>query len=505
MNIKKYRAATTREALERVKEDLGEDAFVLETRKVNTGGFLGMQKETLIEISAASPDFAPAPAASKNGLSASGPAEDDRLRLEENSPALPAEPTAAEKRKDKLVNALTARAFSAGSLKKNIETAAAVVKEASGQNFGTGAVNPGGEKAKPPIETVEISPESPRIVHRKRSVEIPDRDRQPEGEAGRAADVNEAKIARRELEALRAELHEIKYSLSRLTSNQTARAMEDGVGLEEFGEEFDEPFYESFIELLSTGVRADLTRQAVSDNLPRFEDLSAEGEKLTEKILLQVISDRISFEFSPLQETDPSILALIGTTGVGKTTTVAKLAARAALHKNCRVELVTLDTYRIAAVEQLKTYAEIIGAGCHVVRSVLELDAVLRRLPADSIVLIDTTGKSPHDLADQHELADYLSGRPEIRKCLAVPANTHPADALLAIEKFERYGTDCLILTKMDETMRPGAMIEVVSENKLPVAYLCMGQRVPEDLRIATPQEFASQILRKNIEPDTWQ
>ena len=191
------------------------------------------------------------------------------------------------------------------------------------------------------------------------------------------------------------------------------------------------------------------------------------------------------------------MMAVIGSTGVGKTTTVAKLAARVALRERRRVELVTLDTYRIAAVEQLKIYAEIIGANCHVVRSVFELDAVLCKLPSEATVLIDTTGKNPHDLADQYELADYLKGRDDISKCLAIQATTNFSDGLAAIKKFEMYGADCLAITKLDETTRPGAMLELVAEGLLPLTYLCTGQRVPEDLHAASPETFANRIIHE--------
>jgi flagellar biosynthesis protein FlhF len=186
---------------------------------------------------------------------------------------------------------------------------------------------------------------------------------------------------------------------------------------------------------------------------------------------------------------------MIGATGVGKTTTLAKLAASLSLIEHRRVELVTVDTYRIAAVEQLRTYAEIIGAGCHVVRSVYELDEVLRRLSPDATVLIDTTGRNPHDLADQHELSGYLHQHAEIRKCLAIQATTHPLDASASIKKYEMYGADCLAVTKMDETMRPGSLIQTIAESGLPLAYICAGQRVPEDLQIGCVESLTNQIL----------
>ncbi len=188
-------------------------------------------------------------------------------------------------------------------------------------------------------------------------------------------------------------------------------------------------------------------------------------------------------------------LAVIGATGVGKTTTIAKLAANATLHDGKRVELVTLDTYRIAAVEQLKTYAEIIGAGCHVVRSVEELDRTLERIGDDATVLIDTTGRSPYDLSDQFEVSDYLLNHTGIHKCLAVQATLNSHDALAAVRKFEMYGANSIVLTKLDETARPGSIIETAASSRLPVSYFCMGQRVPEDIKTASADTLANHIM----------
>jgi len=129
------------------------------------------------------------------------------------------------------------------------------------------------------------------------------------------------------------------------------------------------------------------------------------------------------------------------------------------------------------------------------VRSIFEMEAVLRRIPVDVDIFIDTTGKNPHDLSDQYEISDYLSRHKEIRKCLAVQATTHPLDGLAAIGKFEMYGADCLALTKTDETLRPGAMLELAAECSLPLVYFSTGQRVPEDLQAATPETFVSRIL----------
>jgi flagellar biosynthesis protein FlhF len=110
-------------------------------------------------------------------------------------------------------------------------------------------------------------------------------------------------------------------------------------------------------------------------------------------------------------------------------------------------------------------------------------------------VFIDTTGRSPHDLADQHEVSDYLSSRPDISKCLVLPATYNPTDAANTIEKFGVYGPDCVAVTKVDETLRPGSIIDVLFEYDLPLSFLCTGQRVPEDIAEASAEFIAGEIL----------
>lgn len=481
MNVKKYRAATTREALEKIKQDLGEDAFVLETKHVRTGGFLGLRSETQIEISAAAPALA-AKTAKVEYPSNAGIQSHKILNLSEDTFAAPtASAPQSSMEKDNIMAALSARSASSSNFETEIPAPRVL------QNLSTH------EQTR--IEPVEINAEAPRFVHPKREISkllLPQTDKPTVNAIETPATVANSN---RELELLRAEMRELKFSFGAFANRQNAQSWQSGVDLDLFGEVFDSPFYDSYVELTGTGISPELARQFITDFIPQYHNNSINEQQISHETLRRALSALIKFEPDALQTEKPSVMAIIGATGVGKTTTVAKLAARAALHERRRVELVTLDTYRIAAVEQLKTYAEIIGAGCHVVRSVLELDAVLRRLPTDAVVLIDTTGKNPHDLADQYELSEYLRQNDEIRKYLAIQATTHPLDAIAAIRKFEMYGADSLILTKMDETMRPGAAVEVAAESSLPLAYLCMGQRVPEDLQIATAETLTARII----------
>ncbi len=482
MNIKKYRATTTREALEKIKQDLGENALVLETKQVRTGGFLGLGAGFQIEVSAA------APAGELNSSSAKKSKTEIHsnriLHLTDDTVAAPTGYNNPKNgAKNNLMAALSARATNSSGFEKPMPGALKTVQK---------------ERFFDPskIEAVEISSDAPRVVHPKK--EVPKQiSAAPENIAVNPENTL-ANQSIREIELLRAEMREIKFSVNSFATRQNVNAWQKEVNFDLFDEIFESPFYETYMELTETGISPELARTFISDIIPHFRDKNLNPNDLSQTALFRAISSTIKFEADVLKLEKPTVLAVIGSTGVGKTTTVAKLAARAALQERRRVELVTLDTYRIAAVEQLKTYAEIIGAGCHVVRSVLELDAVLRRIPADAIVLIDTTGKNPHDLADQYELSGYLQQRPEIRKCLAVQATTNSLDAVAGIRKFEMYGADSLILTKIDETLRPGTLLEVVSESALPVAYLCNGQRVPEDLQIATPETLTNRILGKN-------
>ncbi len=483
-NVKKYRATTTREALELIKQDLGEDAFVLETKRVKAGGFLGMGSKMQVEVSAAAPSMfdrsrsQSTPAAPAKKLSKKGIPSHRILNLTEDAMSVPrtvVEPAPAlEKeyqRKENLISALSARASAANDFEKEMAIRMPAMPSAG-------------------FEPVEISSEAPKIVHPRREAAKP------------AADASAAKKEvivpqNRELELLRAELREVKFSLGAYSNLQNTHSWQGDIDLDIFGGVFDAPFHNIYLELTGAGIPGDMARRFVSEIVPLHMANPVAASHLTRATLLRALSINLKFEEDALRRETPVVMAMIGPTGVGKTTTVAKLAARVSLHEHRRVELVTLDTYRIAAVEQLKTYAEIIGAGCHVVRSVLELDAVLRRLPSEATVLIDTTGRSPHDLADQYELSDYLQQNLAIRKCLAVQATTHPADSLAAIRKFEMYGADCLAVTKIDETIRPGAVLETVVHSGLPLAYFCTGQRVPEDLQIATASTLTDRILGK--------
>jgi flagellar biosynthesis protein FlhF len=176
------------------------------------------------------------------------------------------------------------------------------------------------------------------------------------------------------------------------------------------------------------------------------------------------------------------VVAFLGPTGVGKTTTIAKIAADAAFNRNLKVGLITLDNFRIAAIEQLKTYGEIMGISVHSVAGVHELPTAIKFLADRDLVLIDTAGKSHREVCHEWELARFLHTSEEIQKVLVLSATTRASDLAEIVDQYELFGPNCLIFTKLDETATHGAILNELVRSGKPLAYVTVGQTVPLDI-----------------------
>ena len=187
-----------------------------------------------------------------------------------------------------------------------------------------------------------------------------------------------------------------------------------------------------------------------------------------------------------LSTVNAGVIAVVGPTGAGKTTTIAKLAARWSMqHGSQDLALVSTDAYRIGAREQLMTYARILGAPFHAANSGRELARALERLKSKRLILIDTAGMGPRDVRLTEQLAALQLGAARARVLLALPAQgeAHALEEIICA--FARVSPAACILTKVDEAASLGAVISTTLRHKLRIAYLCDGQRVPEDLHSA--------------------
>jgi flagellar biosynthesis protein FlhF len=196
------------------------------------------------------------------------------------------------------------------------------------------------------------------------------------------------------------------------------------------------------------------------------------------------------------------IVTLVGPTGVGKTATVAKLAANFKLRQQLRVGLVTADTFRIAAVEQLRTYAEIIDAPIKVATSPREMAEALAEFSDLDLVLVDTVGRSPRDELRIKELKAFLQEAATTEVHLVVSAVASSGSLLTAIERFSAIGASRLLFCKLDEAATLGGILSSVVRTGQPVSYLGDGQDVPDNIDIADAGELAEQVV-DSLLPET--
>jgi flagellar biosynthesis protein FlhF len=189
------------------------------------------------------------------------------------------------------------------------------------------------------------------------------------------------------------------------------------------------------------------------------------------------------------------LVSLIGPTGVGKTTTIAKLAAHFALTEGRRVGLATIDTYRIAAAEQLGQYATMMQLPLRVVARPQDLREVLRDFADRDIVFLDTAGRSPRDRLKMEELGDFLEMAEPDEVHLVLDATTHVRNLLDTAKRFEAVGFNNILVTKLDEADRCGFFLELALSVQKPFSYLTTGQEVPENIEVASALGLAAKIL----------
>jgi flagellar biosynthesis protein FlhF len=198
---------------------------------------------------------------------------------------------------------------------------------------------------------------------------------------------------------------------------------------------------------------------------------------------------------SPFDSGRPTIMAFVGTTGVGKTTTLAKLAARRVSQGKKSVGMITLDNYSIAANHQLETYAQIIGIPLETAINAGDLKKAVRRLKDKEIILIDTPGINPKDAVQIQELKSSLAGISRLKTQLVMSATTKEKDCIAISEALRDIGVDQILFTKIDESSIFGNIVNVLIRTKLPLSFLCGGRKVPEDIETGTVQRLVDLVF----------
>jgi flagellar biosynthesis protein FlhF len=194
------------------------------------------------------------------------------------------------------------------------------------------------------------------------------------------------------------------------------------------------------------------------------------------------------------------IVAFVGPTGVGKTTTIAKLAAIQSIKMRKTVALITLDNCRIAAIEHLKAYARVIGIPMEVASNIKELKTSVKKLRNRHLILIDTPGMSQKNDNQINELKDMLEEISPIQTHLLMSATTNDSNLMDIWEKFKVIPIAGLIFTKLDETTTFGNIVNQLCRSKIPISYFTNGQEVPEDIEIATLEKLVDRMMGGAVE-----
>jgi len=251
--------------------------------------------------------------------------------------------------------------------------------------------------------------------------------------------------------------------------------------------QLQEPLAQIFHSLLMRGLDEKHTFMVLRKAVDQMKGADLERKRIIAGFcqqLLEKISVATPFRDSAADK--PEVFTFVGPTGVGKTTTLAKLAAYLTVKRGLKVGIASVDTYRIGAVDQLQTYAEILDVPLLVAQSGTEMKESIHKFRRMDVVLIDTVGKNflqPDHVADMQEI---FSGCGRLQHFLVVSAAAKDEDLRQTIKQFRSFGIHSLIFTKIDETLTPGSMINQLLRFPYPVSYVGTGQRVPEDLEPAS-------------------
>lgn len=228
----------------------------------------------------------------------------------------------------------------------------------------------------------------------------------------------------------------------------------------------------------------------ILNSINAMDDDREEEEKLKE-----VIKSMIKVDNKELEH----VVVLVGPTGVGKTTTIAKLAGKLVLIEKKKVGLITIDTYRIGAVEQLRTYADIMNIPFQVIFSMKDMAKAIDNMKSCDIILIDTTGRSSKNEMQISELRAFIDKVQTSNVHLVISCTTKNKDIDVIVNGYKKLNYSDIIITKLDETSTYGSILNILQLAKKPISFVTTGQNVPEDIKIMEPEELAKLVLGEDI------
>lgn len=449
MGIRTYRARSMADAIDAVQRELGRDAIILHTRNYKVGGLFGIGGRPVVEVTAS-------PASAVRGRQR-GQAQQRPAASQPRPSSAPAaskpqtgvDPTSPRHRME-LLERYTALAAAQPAVAPQPEPRTEPVRV---------------PVAEPP--RVEAAPKEPKTPERLRV-----RNSAPESGAG-----------------IEDELRSLRQLLGRMMHTQQAGPVSASA--------LGRPLAEAYTKLIEAEVDRELADEVASRVRHALTRDELEDASVVHASALSALAESIAVAAPGRGRTSdgPLTIALVGPTGVGKTTTIAKLAAAYKLRRGLRVGLITTDTFRIAAVEQLRTYAGIISVPLRVVMSPAEMAQACRAMSDCDVVLIDTAGRSPRDGQRVEELSAYLAAARPHETHLVLSATAGPSALRSAAAGFAQAGPDRVLFTKLDEAESVGTVLSTIYALGLPLSFVTTGQEVPDHIEPGRPERLARLVL----------
>lgn len=460
MRVKRYVVDTMPDAMHSIRSELGSDAVILSTKEIKIGGFMGMFQKKKIEVVAAVEDTRK-PAVPSNATTA------PPVNIPRN-----AVPQAYQKAASASQMPLKERAAESFA---EIAAALSEAQEARGAVAVLPPLDQDEEQIQltvnKPVDTQPAAPQREERASLSALYKSLDVDLEPA-----VSNVLESDVLR--------EIRDMKHWMERI-----ARFSSSGVELPEILDEFKR-------RLIEQDTDAVLVDEWIGNVFDRWND---EGRTWTpehfDEMLKEQVNEFLAGRISTGIAPDTRIVYIAGPTGVGKTTTIAKLAAEQLFKQGRKVGLITSDTYRISAVEQLRTYAAILNIPLEVVQSPGDLQRALFRLESCDLVLMDTAGRNYRNEMLVAELQSLLAKELKSETFLVLSMTSKSRDMKMIVEHFGRYQLDKVIFTKLDETGSYGPLFNVLNDFPLKLSYMTNGQNVPDDLLMATKEQLSGVLL----------
>ncbi len=511
MKVKKFEAPTMQEALETIKRELGPEAIVLHTKQ-NKKGF-GLLNSGSVEVTAAISERAE----SRKKFADVRMPDASRKAIEN----LPADKQAEiydrylEKHLGQKLRDREARAPQQ-DVSPRVANAARGAAAYSPQAVASSGGGMDLVSAEP-----QVSFSRPITTTRYADIdsdEIPSESAGKQGRAARDA-VIQRTIAEKARQAigigtpvasgamglsLQEEVTHLKRMLQELKENQDADSSPSREQGARGGTLFTSALRDAFDHLVVSGLERrnalELLKKAGFELGPeKAEDPALVEEQVAHELIESIETLGALAQIEPRSKTgslnSPLTVALVGPTGVGKTTTIAKIASEAILKRGLKVGLVNLDSYKVAAVDQLATYAKILNVPFRSAGSAEDLRAAIHDFKGMDLILVDTTGRSQKDPESLKEMEGILHSVPNLQTQLVLSATTRDAELHDMANRFSIFLPQGLVFSKLDEATTFGALYNTSQKSKLPLMYFTTGQRVPEDLEEATRERLVSLIL----------